>query len=189
MAEGATRINAATGVEERLEHIPSRHGLLYSWVARPPRTEVCVLICTSILGDFATNYHRERLLARALAAQGIGVVRFHYSGEGNSQGDRANMTFTSLCDDSNAVLDHARSLGFAHFAFLGTRLGAFVAAATVASADLIPLALWEPPTDPLRFITEAHRARRMSQVAQGESSKAIHWNQELEQRARSPPWV
>jgi alpha/beta superfamily hydrolase len=180
MSVAAVRVDAATSVEERLEHVPTPRGLLYSWAARPPHTLSCVLVCSSVFGDFTANYHRERLLGRALISRGYGVVRFHYAGEGNSQGERRNMTFASLCDDARAVLKYAASLGFTQFALLGTRVGALVAAATVASMQSVPLALWDPVVDPLRFIGDAQRAKRMSQLAQDRSEQMIDWRQELE---------
>ena len=157
-------------------------GLLYSWTARPPQAKSCVLVCSSVFGDFVANYNRERLIGRLLASRGHGVVRFHYSGEGNSQGQRRDMTLSTLYDDARAVLNHAESLGFSQFAFLGTRVGALVAAATVsAMPSSVPLAVWEPPKDPLRFLAEAQRANRMSRAAQGGGENAVNWRQELEQ--------
>ena len=182
MSKTAVRVDSVTGVEERLEHIVTPRGLLYSWTARPQQAKSCVLVCSSVLGDFVANYHRERLIGRLLAARGHGVVRFHYAGEGNSQGERRAMTLNTLCDDARAVLNHAESLGFSKFAMLGTRVGAFVAAATVSSLPpSVPFAIWEPMSDPLRFLAEAQRANRMSRAAQGGSGDAsVNWRQELD---------
>jgi pimeloyl-ACP methyl ester carboxylesterase len=182
MSNGAVRVDAATSIEERLEHVATPRGLLYSWTARPPQAESCVLVCSSVFGDFVANYHRERLIGRLLAARGHGVVRFHYAGEGNSQGNRRDMTLSTLCDDARAVLDHAKSLGFSKFAVLGTRVGALVAAAIVSDLPpSVPLAVWEPPKDPLRFFAEAQRANRMSRASQGGAENgASNWRQELE---------
>jgi hypothetical protein len=177
----AVRKDALTGIEERVEHTTTPRGLLYSWTARPPGSSSCVLICSSLFGDFSANYHRERTLGIALAAKGIGVVRFHYTGEGNSQGDHSDMTFGTLCADATAVVEHARKLGFTRFAALGTRLGGFVAAAVMLSA---PLALWEPISKPLDFIAEAQRARRISQVAQDKEGNGGDWRQELTHNGR-----
>lgn len=179
MSGAAVRIDDETGVELRLEHLPTPRGRLYSATSRPPGAHTCVLICSSVFADFSANYHRERLLGRSLVAQGIGVIRFHYVGEGNSEGDREAMTFSSLCEDAAAVLEYGRSLGFSEFALLGTRIGALVAASTAASMPAAPLALWEPVVDPLRFLTEADRARRMSQLAKGGEGSKIGWREEL----------
>lgn len=183
MSNAAVRVDAVTGIEERLEHVATQRGLLYTWSARPPEAKSCVLVCSSVFGDFVANYNRERLIGRLLASRGHGVVRFHYSGEGNSQGQRRDMTFSTLCDDARAVLGHAESLGFSNFALLGTRVGALVAAATVSAlSSSVPLAVWEPPKDPLRFLTEAQRANRMSRAAQGEGENSVNWREELEQK-------
>ena len=177
----AVRVNESNGVEERLEHIDTPRGLVYAWTAIPPQISSCVLVCSSVLGDFVANYHRERSLGRVLAERGLGVIRFHYSGEGNSQGERRDMTFSTLCDDARAVADHARGIGFKRLGVLGTRLGSLVAAATVASLPSAPVAFWEPATDPLRFIGEAQRAKRISQVARESGGTQSDWREELEQ--------
>jgi hypothetical protein len=181
MSNSAVRVDAVTGVEERLEHVRTSRGLLYSWTARPPEATSCVLVCSSVFGDFTSNYHRERQFGRLMAGRGQGAIRFHYAGEGNSQGERKEMTFQSLCDDAGAVLDHARSLGFSNFAVLGTRVGALVAAATASSLpSSVPLAVWEPVDDPVRFIGEAQRADRISHASQGGGEQTGNWRQELE---------
>jgi alpha-beta hydrolase superfamily lysophospholipase len=174
----AVRVDEATGVEERLEHLAGPGGLLYSWSARPPGAEALVVICSSVLGDFVSNYHRERQLGRALAAQGQAVIRFHYTGEGNSQGDRRDLTFESMCADAEAVLAHSETLSYSSLAVVGTRVGALVAAATVAKSPWVPLALWEPVTDPARFIQEAGRVRKMSSLSH-QSTGAPSWREEL----------
>ena len=181
MPEAAVRIDPITEIEERLDHVPTPRGYLYTWTGRPARARSCVIVCSSLFGDFTANYHRERLLGKALTASGHGAVRFHYAGEGNSQGERRDMTFSSLCDDAGAALDHAVSLGFVNFAFLGTRLGGLVAAATVASMRFVPLALWEPVSDPLSFIAGAQRAKQISRAARGGGDRHSDWRQELEQ--------
>ena len=165
MLEGVVRKDAE-GVEEHLGYLTTPRGELYTYFARPPHARSCVVICSSVFGDFTANYHRERLLARGLVSHGIGVFRFHYFGEGNSQGQRADMTFSSLCSDAEAVIALATSFGFSDIAVLGTRVGGLVAAESVKSTPRIPLALWEPVIDPNRFVNDALRAMKMSQMAQ-----------------------
>jgi alpha/beta superfamily hydrolase len=180
ISNSAVRVDAATGVEERLEHVSTPRGLLYSWTARPPQATSCVLVCSSVFGDFTANYHRERQFGRLLAQKGHGVIRFHYAGEGNSQGDRRDMTFGTLCDDARAVLDHASSLGFSTFGVLGTRVGALVAAATASVLPpSVPLAIWEPVDNPVRFVADAQRANRISKASQGGGEESGDWREEL----------
>ncbi|MCA1735738.1 MAG: hypothetical protein LC739_06415 [Actinobacteria bacterium] len=147
------RVDEKTGVEESLLHVPTRRGRIYAWTALPQDARSGVVVCSSIFGDFTANYHRERLLGLALASRGFGVIRFHYIGEGNSDGERVDMTFSSLCEDTRTMLDHARSMGLTRLAVVGSRVSAPVAA---NSSPGLPLVLWEPVIQPLRFINEAH---------------------------------
>ncbi len=180
MGEAAVRIDRTTGVEERLEYLPTPRGRLYTWAARPRGARSCVLICSPVLGDFTANYHRERLLGRALMSRDFGVIRFHYAGEGNSEGERRDMTFPSMCTDARAVLDHAALLGFSEFCVLGTRIGALVASVIVATESW-PLAIWEPVTDPLQILADAQRAKRISQTASLQAKRDTGRDEDLEQ--------
>jgi pimeloyl-ACP methyl ester carboxylesterase len=182
MSLAAVTANTALRAEVRLEYVPTPRGALYTWIARPSNSRACVVVCSSLLGDFTANYHRERLLGRALVELGYGVMRFHYAGEGNSWGDRRDITFPSLCDDANAVLNHGVSMGFRKFGLVGTRLGALVAASLAATLPGAPLALWEPVTHPISLIADARRAKRISEAAQGLSAPIGDWREELSER-------
>jgi len=176
----AARVEPSTGVEHRIEYVPTPRGRLYVYTSRPQEARACVLICSSIFGDFTANYHRERLLGQAISSKGHAVMRFHYAGEGNSHGDRHTMTLESLCDDARAVMEHGSSIGFDRFALLGTRIGAFVAATVISSMPAAPLAFWEPVVDALRFVGDAQRAKRMSQMAQAADIRTSQWRTELD---------
>lgn len=174
-----------SGIEMRLIHISGRHGLLYAAVSHPPGATAFVIVCSSILGEFVANYHRERTLERALTEAGIGVLRFHYAGEGNSQGERDMLTVETLVDDAHVVADYASSLAYAALGFVGTRMGAVVAAAVVSTMPgTVPLAMWEPLEDPMKLITDGRRARRMSQLAQDTNAVSPNWTDELEHAGR-----
>ena len=67
------------------------------------------------------------------------------------------MTLSTLYDDARAVLNHAESLGFSQFALLGTRVGALVAAATVAS---LPLRFPSRSGNHLRILSASWRRLR-----------------------------
>lgn len=175
----ATRIDRATGIEMRIEHILTPRGFLYSVSCAPPRATSYVVMCSSICGDFLANYHRERDLALALPPLGIGVIRFHNFGEGNSAGDRSDMTLSTLCEDAAIVVEHAMSNGASDLAIVGTRLGALAAAAISSRMPQVPLVLWQPVIEPLKFITEARRAARMSDLSQGGDEGPTDWETDL----------
>ena len=151
-------------MEDRLTHIPSERGDLYSHLLIPQNASHCVVVCSSILAEFEANYHRERLLARALAAAGVAVVRFHYAGEGNSFGTRQSMTLKSMSADGRAVVSHISDFGYQKLAYVGTRLGCFVAGDLAGAHPNAPLVFWEPMENARDLIRDADRKRRISQL-------------------------
>jgi uncharacterized OsmC-like protein/fermentation-respiration switch protein FrsA (DUF1100 family) len=74
-------------------------------------------------------------IAVALAARGIAVLRFDFTGLGSSEGDFANSTFSSNVADLVRAADHLRKTYSAPALLIGHSLGG---AAILAAADQIP---------------------------------------------------
>ena len=74
-------------------------------------------------------------IAVALAARGIAVLRFDFTGLGSSQGDFANSTFSSNVADLVRAADHLRKTYAAPALLIGHSLGG---AAVLAAAGQIP---------------------------------------------------
>lgn len=74
-------------------------------------------------------------IAVALAAKGIAVLRFDFTGLGSSEGDFANSTFSSNVADLVRAADHLRSIRKAPSVLIGHSLGG---AAILAAAGQIP---------------------------------------------------
>ena len=90
-------------------------------------------------------------LSRLLSQKGIGVLRFDFSGSGESDGDFDEMTFSSEVAEGGAILDYAVSLPAvdkSRIGLLGLSMGGAVAAiiAGKRSADIRTLVLWAPAT-------------------------------------------
>ena len=131
-----------------------------------------LVVCPSILSDFGANYQREVRLGRQLAAAGIVVQRFHPRGTGHSDGDGSDLTLDSLVDDARAAVALLRErCPVETVMLLGTRFGALVAGAIAAELDDAPVVLWEPTTDPRRFLREGLRARAVHLVRQAGSER------------------
>ena len=129
-----------------------------------------VLICSSIQSEFLANYRREARLAGVLAARGVAVARFHYRGTGHSDGEGRDVTFEGLQADAQEAAQWLRDRsGVDDLSFLGTRLGAIVAAGLAAETDGAPLALWEPVVDGGHYFDEIFRLRRMSSLSLGKT--------------------
>jgi len=74
-------------------------------------------------------------IAVALAAKGIAVLRFDFTGLGSSEGDFANSTFSSNVADLVRAADHLRETRKAPTILIGHSLGG---AAVLAAAERIP---------------------------------------------------
>lgn len=88
-------------------------------------------------------------IAQVLAAKGIAVLRFDFTGLGSSEGDFANSTFSSNVADLVRAADHLRQTGRAPAILIGHSLGG---AAMLAAAGKIPeakaVATIAAPSDP-----------------------------------------
>ncbi len=124
-----------------------------------------------------TLYRQEVLAARAAAARGIPVLRYHSRGHGDSAGSSADVTLETLVADARAAADEARRRsGRAHVVWLGVRLGALVAALAGGPGsgryDTEGFILWEPVAKPEDFFRQQLRTLLFSQVAGGKKPDA-----------------
>ncbi len=88
-------------------------------------------------------------ISTALAEQGIAVLRFDFTGLGNSQGDFANTTFSSNVEDLVAAADFLRTRYQAPKLLIGHSLGgAAVPMAAIRIPECIAVATINAPYDP-----------------------------------------
>jgi alpha/beta superfamily hydrolase len=122
-----------------------------------------VVICSSIGAEWKYGYRREVVLARLLARHGIAAVRFHYLGTGHSDGDDTG--FDRMVHDANRAAAWARDrAGATRIAFVGTRLGALVAAAA-ARPGAAPVVAFDAPDTATGYFRELFRAARVARLA------------------------
>ncbi|HVE45656.1 MAG TPA: alpha/beta hydrolase [Acidimicrobiales bacterium] len=148
------------------------------------RPSAGVVVCSPIHGEFPKNYRREVLMSRVLARRGLAVQRFHYGGAGHSDGESAQLSFDTMCEDVGAAADQLRNAaGITRVALLGTRVGALAAAAT-ADAETAAIALWEPVVDVGSYVRQAYRARIVSDLRRGRSGSASSQSFDEQMRAQ-----
>lgn len=168
----ARRVDRELGVVEEVEFFgaaPRLFGARHLPAERRQR-DLGLVVCSPILTDFGANYRREVGLARRLAAAGVPVQRFHPRGSGHSDGDRLELTFGTLVDDTRAAVERIRErCGVARVALFGTRFSALTAAAVARDLDRSPVVLWEPTTRPRTYFREGLRAHGIHQVRLGQS--------------------
>jgi pimeloyl-ACP methyl ester carboxylesterase len=134
--------------------------------ASPPGA--AVLICPGGPFEPSADEGRGARLGHRLAARGVAVQRFHYRGTGSSDGDPQALSFERLVDDARRALRVLCDRGRAdRLGFVGTRLGALVAARLAREHPSAPLAVWEPVVDPRRVLERAVAAGRDAGRADG----------------------
>lgn len=105
--------------------------------------------------------------ARSLAEVGHPVLRFDFTGNGDSEGAFRHLSMDTACADVRAAIQQVHRLtGTKEISLLGMRLGANVASLV---ADEMPavrhLILWSPITDGARHMQELLRTNVMTQMA------------------------
>lgn len=160
----------AASLEQFLGHGPDGHeqvelfnaargaGLLFGCRHMPAAGGATsgVVVCPPTLTDAGINYHREVRLGRWLARAGVATQRFHYRGTGDSDRLAGGMSFASLVDDAHRAADQLRErCGIERIGFLGTRIGALVAARVASETEGAPLALWQPVIDPRQYVNDS----------------------------------
>ncbi len=143
----------------------------------------CVVMCSSTHAELLKSYQLEVALARALAAEGIAVQRFHYRGDGNSEGDIEELTLQTMMAGAGEVRDRlVERTGNDRVAFVGVRLGGFPAAVLAGETSGARLVLWDPVLDADRFMREALRSHAIAAL-KGEG-KPERTEQTLERLSR-----
>lgn len=132
-----------------------------------PRPRAGVLLLPPLLQEHALSYRLFVVLADELARHGIAMLRPHYYGTGDSDGDGREFSLAQADADAPVALAALRErVGAVPVAVLGVRAGAFVAAALAARARLAALWLWRPVLDGAAYLAELHRIDAAERSAQ-----------------------
>jgi len=121
------------------------------------------------------TYRIEVEFARAAAAAGFPVLRFHMTGAGDSFGEFSEITIDGMVRDVVLAVRSLEERGLAADGrapiLLGVRLGCDIAIrAAAALGGVRALILWEPVADPRAYLESILRSRIISALAQGQKS-------------------
>jgi uncharacterized OsmC-like protein/alpha/beta superfamily hydrolase len=126
--------NSSIEIEKEKFSFENREGeRLAALLERPPTRPAAYALfahCFTCSKDIAAASR----ISRALAAHGIAVLRFDFTGLGNSEGDFANTNFSSNVSDLICAADHLRTTFGAPSLLVGHSLGG---AAVLAAAGEI----------------------------------------------------
>jgi pimeloyl-ACP methyl ester carboxylesterase len=129
-------VHPSTPVREK-HSFPNAQGEILSALIERPVGDVRAYALFAHCFTCSKNIGTATRIARALADRGIAVMRFDFTGLGNSEGDFANTNFSSNIDDLIAAATYLRELDQAPSILIGHSLGG---AAVIAAARQIPAA-------------------------------------------------
>jgi len=115
-----------------------------------------VLLCPPWGREYQYAHRTLNVLAGRLQARGVHVLRFDYSGTGDSWGDSTHGSFELWVDDlEHAVQELRMASGLQMVDLVGLRLGAYLAARAARDLPNIrTLVLWDPVTSGAVWIKE-----------------------------------
>lgn len=153
---------------EHVEFPGSRAGILagrLEWGAAPPRAWALFAHCFTCSKDVRAAV----VIARALVEQGFGVLRFDFTGLGDSEGEFSRTDFSSNVSDLVAAAGWLRAAGRAPALLIGHSLGG---AAVIAAAAQLPevkaVATLGAPFEPAELIRH-FSAERATIEAEGQA--------------------
>ncbi len=112
-------------------------------------------------------------LARALAASGFPVLRFHAQGYGDSEFPREHISLGSHVRDSLEAADLlVSSTGVSQVGLFGARFGGAVAALTADELEASALAMWDPVVKGRSYMQSMVRLGVMTELVSRERSQA-----------------
>ncbi|MGA8278299.1 MAG: alpha/beta hydrolase [Rhodanobacteraceae bacterium] len=145
-------------LDPRPMHLSASRGRLFAVFHAARRPRAGVLVFPPFLQERALSYRLFALLADSLAKLGIAVLRPHYYGTGDSDGDDLDFSLENACEDASVALDALRErIGPVPIAVLGARAGSFVAVTLATKAHLQALWLWQPVTDGAAYLADLRR--------------------------------
>lgn len=125
-----------------------------------------VVMCYPFGQDSLYALRTFRVLSARLAAHGFKVLRFDYSGTGDSAGELSDASIEQWIEDIGEAIALARSDGTARVSIVGRGLGAGLAAlAATRTRSVEKLVMWEPVLDGQSYL-EALTARHRSWMAE-----------------------
>jgi uncharacterized protein len=121
--------------------------------ARDPRGRGVVLLYP-VGGEYLRAHRAFRQLTTLLVRAGLHVLRFDYSGTGDSAGEPRDASWEGWAGDAGAAVEELReAAGLETVALAGLRLGANLALATARVRDDVrQVVLWDPVEDGAAYL-------------------------------------
>lgn len=134
-------------------------------VYHPPKAQRArqsgVILCYPFGQEYMRAHRAFRQLAMLLAKAGFHVLRFDYSGTGDSTGEAVNGSFAEWVHDTQEAAEELKATAeVSRVSFVGLRLGAAIAAMAAADrSDVDQVVMWDPAVRGEDYINEILAAR------------------------------
>lgn len=143
---------------------------VFAFLHQPERAALLSVVMVHACAEEKLWSHRVYVnFARALAADGIAVLRIDCRGEGESDLAFEQSTLSTRLSDVRAAIDFMKARGpeGGRIILLGHRLGSMVAALAASAADVRPdgLILWDPVYDGRTYLLQVLRQHLSAQLA------------------------
>jgi pimeloyl-ACP methyl ester carboxylesterase len=171
-----------TQVERRAIYFGKENTPLFGWLHMSrahPVSKMGMVLCPPLGSDYLNTYPVLRHLANRLAYHGIPVLRFDYSGTGNSAGfdmdpDRVSSWMNDIHEARGTLSNIA---GCTAVGLFGVRIGGLLAAKYSQNNQLPCLAIWGPVAQGRKYMREM---RAMHLTAEGVNNSTITENDNIE---------
>lgn len=128
-----------------------------------------VVLCYPFGQEYMRAHRAFRQLANLLTKAGFPVLRFDYSGSGDSAGASDAASLAQWQDDIATAMEELRDTAeVQRVALVGLRLGAALALrAAAARDDVTAVVLWDPVVDGRGYVTELEALAEVPVAARG----------------------
>ncbi len=141
---------------------------LYGSLHAGKTSDTGIVVCSPVGHEYITFHRAARQIANQVSRGGRPVLRFDYSGTGDSAGDLADARLETWVSDVRRAMDELRRrTAVERLSLVGVRLGASLALLAAAERDDVEsIALWDPVISGPAHLKELERdTRRMLRVA------------------------
>lgn len=130
-------------------------------VHHPPRGSTArsagVVLCYPFAQEYMRAHRAFRQLSMLLSAEGFHVIRFDYSGTGDSSGDARDVSLASWDEDVQTAIEELMDTAAVESVWLvGLRLGGALALRAAARPEVRGVVLWDPVVRGQAQLDDAH---------------------------------
>lgn len=161
--------NRTAMVDEQMLFFEGSNGRLFGVLHEPadPATKTGFVFCHPFAEEKLWTHRVFVHFARSLAGRGFSVLRFDHFGHGDSDGEHADLSMTTMGSDIEAACKELRTRcpSLNRHVLLGLRLGASTAIHAAANCNADAVVAWEPVIDGSRYAQELLRSNLAGQMA------------------------